>query len=352
MTTVEAFLNDEPLLKNGRYQIVPKGGDKPKAHTRVTNFAKKVEDEFAITQWKMRSVLTGAAGRPDIIAATLAAEGNAKALNGLAEQAMEATGANVRREMGTALHSLTEQADAGTLEVAMLPEPYRADIMAYLSCMDSLGAEVVEMESVVVHPALGLAGRFDRIVRIGGRLYVLDLKTGADLSHSWLSISIQLAIYAGAATVYDPASQTHRPMPDVHQGRGVVIHLLPGEATATAYWVDLNVGRRGIDVTETVMRWRKTKGVATPASNPVAELREYVVAHVASIIDAGHGGDLAKRWPFDVPVMSKYEGHTEAQLDEILEVCWTVEGHHKMPFIESSDPRVRDHKASNQKGKK
>ena len=34
-----------PLIVRGRYQIVPEGADKPKAYTRVTNFAKKLEDE-------------------------------------------------------------------------------------------------------------------------------------------------------------------------------------------------------------------------------------------------------------------------------------------------------------------
>lgn len=336
------------LVVRGRYQIVPEGESKPKAHTRVTNFAKKLEDGYTLTAWKQRSVLVGAAQRSDIIAATLAAGDDKRKLDELAEQAMDAAKANVRRETGTALHTLTEQHDSGM--VVDMPSPWREDIDAYAACLADLGAKVVRMEEVVVIPDLNLAGRFDRLVDIGGTTYVMDLKTGADLSYSWLSISIQLALYARAATIYNPAFGTHEPMPAVDQKRAVVVHLLPGEAKATAYWIDLEVGRRGIDVTQTIMRWRKTKGVESVASAPVVDLRAYVVAHVQSIIAAGFGTELGDRWPFDVPTLKASDDHTEAQLDEILEACWTVEGLHEMPFLAESDPRVRDQSKSQQKG--
>jgi hypothetical protein len=326
--------------------------DKPKAHSRVTSFARKLEDEFTLTKWKMRNVLIGAAQRPDIIAATLASVSYKGALDKLAEAAMDAAKANVGRELGTALHTLTEQADSGI--TVDMPSPIREDIAAYTQCLADLGVTVTRMEEVVVIPDLKLAGRFDRLINVMGTTYVMDLKTGADLSYSWNSIAIQLALYAQAATIYNPVTCTHEPMPAVDQRRGLVVHLPAGQATATPYWVNLAEGRRGIDLTKSVLGWRSTKGVAEAAVNLRGELREYVVAHVASILVAGFGAELAGCWPMDVPTLKAFDGHTEAQFDAILDACWRVEGDHSMPFIDMADPRHRDQviKATKRKGTK
>lgn len=328
------------LVVRGRYQIVPEGGDKPIPHTRVTSFAKKLEDGYTLTAWQKRMVLTGAAQRSDIVAATLAADGDKRKLDQLAEDAMDAAKANVRREMGTALHSLCEMADRG-MSVEM-PGDIGADIEAYTACLASLEAKVTRMEEVVVIPELTLAGRFDRLIDVRGTTYVMDIKTGTNLSYSWLSIAIQLALYAQASTIYDPENRTHERFPGVNQRHGLVVHLPAGEAKATPYWVDLAIGRKGIDLTKSVLRWRATKDIATVANNPASELREYVVAHVASIVEAGHGAELARGWPRGVPTLKASDTHNEAQYDAILDACWRVEADHFMPFIATSDPRERD----------
>jgi hypothetical protein len=184
-----------------------------------------------------------------------------------------------------------------------------------------------------------------------GTTYVMDLKTGADLSYSWLSISIQLALYAQAATIYNPDTQRHEPMPQVDHRRALVVHLPAGQAAATPYWVDLGIGRRGIELTKSVLAWRSQREVATPATNLLSDLCEYVIDRVASIIDAGHGTDLAARWPADVPTLKAFDAHTEADYDAILDACWTVEGLHKMPFPTIDDPRVRDQTTKQNKQK-
>jgi hypothetical protein len=342
-----------PLIVRGRYQIVPEGEDKPKPHTRVTNFARKLEDGYTLTAWKQRNVLLGAAQRPDIIAATLAAGEDKRELDRLAEVAMEAAKANVARETGTALHTLTEQVDAG-MDVT-ISSPWREDIDAYTACLQSLGAKITRMEEVVVLPELGLAGRFDRLVDIMGTTYVMDLKTGADLSYSWLSIAIQLASYAQASTIYHPdagETERHEPMPQVDHRKALVVHLPAGQATATPYWVDLGLGRRGIELTKTVLDWRAIKVVAVPAINQGIKLREYVVARVQAIVDAGHGSMLAQRWPIDVPTLREFDQHSESMFDAILAACTTVEGLTAMPFPAVSDPRVRDQMKTTSKGKR
>lgn len=342
---VTAFLADEPreadpLIRNGRYQIVPANGDKPKAHTRITNFAKKLEDEYGLTKWKMRTVLLGAARRPDIVLAALANDDDKQKLDQLAEDATDAANANVKRESGTALHRLAERVDQG--ETLKLPEPTKSDIAAYSKCLVDLKAEVELIEAVVVCPRLNVAGRLDRTVIIDGVRFILDLKTGEDLSYSWGSIAIQLALYAGAETIYDPDKKKHHPMPDVDQSRAIVIHLPAGKGTATAYWVNLEGGRRGIALVKELLEYRKgTKFLATLEPGQFVarpELREYVAARVGYVIDSGHGAELAATWP-NVPTLKASDQHTELQLDSILAQCLFIEADHHLPFPDFSDPR-------------
>lgn len=345
--TIEAFLTetpkpDERLIKNGRYQITPADGKKVKAHTRITNFAKKLEDEYNLTKWKQRMVLLGAAQRSDITVAALAASDDKDALDALAEAALDAAKANVARETGSALHRLCERVDRG--ETLELPDPWRADVDAYTRALTDLAADVELIEQVVVYPRLTLAGRLDRTVQISGTRYICDLKTGADLRYSWGSIALQLALYAGAETVYDPITKEHRPMPDCDQSRALVIHLPAGRGEATPYWINLEAGRRGISLVERLLEWRRnTKLLATTdRTSPIVadeELREYVENRVRELIDGGYGGELARAWPDAIPTLKSSDEHTEQQLDLILTACSEIEARHTLPFPYISDPR-------------
>ena len=344
--SVDAFLNDQPdpLIKSGHYQIVPVGADKAKAHTRITNFAKKLEDEFNLTMWKQRMVLLGTAQRSDIAIAALAANDDKRELDRLAEAAMEAARANVASETGSALHPICERVDAG--ETLELPKDIRADVDAYQLCLGVVDAAVELIEQVVVVPKLGLAGRFDRIVTIDDTAFIADLKTGRDLSYSWGSISVQLALYAAAETIYKPETKTHTPMPEVDQSRGLVLHLPAGQATCTPYWVNLEAGREGIRLISTVLEWRKAaKGLATTVVNPRftarSELRGYVSERCRYIITNNLGAELARAWPDDVATLKASDSHSEVELDLILDACDTIEARHQLPFPECVDPRDR-----------
>jgi hypothetical protein len=349
LITVNEFLagpvQDDPLIKNGRYQIVPKDGEKAKAHTRITNFAKKLEDEFNLTMWKQRMVLLGAAHRSDIVVAALAASDDKKELDRLAESAMEAAKANVRRDTGTALHKLCERLDAGeTLEELALPETWHNDLVAYMHCLEELHADIEMSEQVVVCPKLGLAGRFDRTVLINGERFIMDIKTGRDLSYNWGSIAIQLALYAGAATIYDPERKSHRPMPKCDQSSALVLHLPAEEATCTPYWINLEEGRKGIAQVSELLTFRKsTKNFASLAIRPHTparpELRDYVFARVRYVMDSGHADELARNWPDGVETLKHYDEHSEQQLDLILDACEEIEGRHRMVFPDLTDPR-------------
>jgi PD-(D/E)XK nuclease superfamily len=189
-------------------------------------------------------------------------------------------------------------------------------------------------------PELNLAGRFDRLVEVDGKTYVLDIKTGQSLDYSWQSIAIQLAVYAQAATIYDPESETHEAMPDVDQARGIVVHLPAGEARAAAYWVDLEAGRRGIDLTKVIMAWRTTKNIASEVVPEPSELRTWVAGRVTAIVEAGHGQDLAAAWPDGLATLRASAAHTDGQLEQIAQLCAVIEAKHRMAFPDDGPRRT------------
>jgi hypothetical protein len=256
----------------GRYKIPHPETGKAQAWTRATTFASSIADTYGLDQWRKRMVVHGLAHRADLYAeaASISDPDAAKdKLGKIAEAAIQAAGASAKARLGTALHSFAEQVDAGaTVEI---PAPWDADIAAYRATMAGFGAQIdpAHIERIVTVPALGVAGTFDRLVTLNGRLYVGDLKTGRDLSYSWHEIAIQLALYAGAATIWDPTSGTHLPMPAVDQERALVMHLPVGTAQCTLYWIDLAAGREAIALCQQVRTWRKRKGLATVIAGPV-----------------------------------------------------------------------------------
>jgi hypothetical protein len=89
------------------------------------------------------------------------------------------------------------------------------------------------------------------------------------LDFSWCAIAVQLAIYAHADTIYDPATKTHEAMPPVDQDKALVIHLPAGKATCTLYEVDIAAGWEAAQHALWTRNWRKLQGrtvLAVPAT--------------------------------------------------------------------------------------
>ena len=179
----------------------------------------------------------------------------------MCEAAKEAAGANRKRDLGTALHALTEQLDRG--ESPTIPEDLRPDIEAYLKATANL--RMCEIEVFVVNDALRAAGTFDRLVEVDGVAYLADLKTG---SLHQAQVSMQLALYASGER-YDPATGARSPL-DVNQDRGLVIHLPSGSGTCALHWADLRAGWKGVELAAKVWTWRDTQPewLAEPAQEP------------------------------------------------------------------------------------
>ncbi len=170
--------------------------------TRTTTFNKAASDNTALVAWGKRNVVVGASRRPDLIAQ---AHGKHVAedkgfLDDLVEALEMAADAKVSADVGTLVHTYTEELDAGKIALADVPPAYRGPVMSYRAALESAGLEVVPglMEGTVCTREFGgVAGKFDRILRhVASGTYVMgDLKTGRNMTYGWDEIELQEWIY-------------------------------------------------------------------------------------------------------------------------------------------------------------
>lgn len=236
-----------------RYLLPDPQSGVERAWTRVSTVARTLADEFGLTQWKQRMVAKGMALRPDLIAGASAAdpESDKSTLNDIAQQAFDFAESRKGANLGTAVHTFAQRLDRGeALESMRVPAPLDRDLAAYAELMRTARLRIEQSERVVIIPALGVAGRFDRIVTQQPGVTkseprsVLDLKSGKDLDYSWLEIAIQQALYAHATLMWVPATNTYEPMPVVDKSRALVVHMPVGKATAQLYGINIIEGWR------------------------------------------------------------------------------------------------------------
>lgn len=268
---------DYPLTDRYQRPLILLPGAKDVApFTRVTTVAKTLDGQEALSEWKSRMVAEGACLRSDLVAqyaATLPClakdhpdwKKQRGLQNQLAEAMKEAAAASAGANLGDALHTMTARVDRGE-KFRPLP-PHDASIKAYQECLVQHGVEILPeyVEQTVVLPELGVAGSFDRLIRKAERLFVFDLKTGQDLSYSWPSICIQLALYSRATYLYDWDTQTCNDMPPVDQKIGLVLWLPAGTTRAELHVVDLEAGWEAAEKALWARRWRTRKDLAREA---------------------------------------------------------------------------------------
>ena len=154
-------------------------------YTRVTTFVEALLEGTALGRWKMRRVALGMGRRPDYVvaaAALTAEERDRKALNDLAEKALEAAGPNAA-DVGTALHQFTERIDRGE-PLGFVPDQYAADLDAYREQVQRI--TWLHREERMVCDQLETAGTPDGIGiveepdpdGVTGVPRIVDLKTG------------------------------------------------------------------------------------------------------------------------------------------------------------------------------
>ena len=226
----------------GRPLIVPEGGGKPIPYVRVSTLAKVLDSKEALMAWKQRMTAIGLGKRPDLAQrAAITDPADKRALKEIVEAAMAAAESDKAANIGTTLHTLTEQFDKGTLE--HIPAEHIGAMTAYEEATKGLQMKAAEL--FVVNDELQAAGTFDRIAVLpDGRAVIADLKTGQSEPDYPHGVTTQCAIYAHS-WLYDVETEqrTHR-LADlgVSTDTGLLIHLPAGKDTCTLYLLDLSVG--------------------------------------------------------------------------------------------------------------
>ncbi|MGH3599137.1 MAG: hypothetical protein ACRDQH_02475 [Pseudonocardiaceae bacterium] len=238
----------------GRPLVVLPDGSKRVGYRRCTSFIDVLDDRYNLELWKQRQVADGLARRPDLVLKAAAAAGDKTELNDVTKQALEAAGSSSAATTGSAVHSLTEQLDRG--QDPIIPPGTTADIDAYRATTSHLVMHMIEV--FVVHDGYQVGGTFDRVVQINGVRYVADIKTGS-IDYAGSKIAMQLALYS-RSQLYDIRSGKRSDL-DVHQQRGLVIHLPAGAGECSLHWCDLDAGWEGVRVCRQVWDWRSRKGL-------------------------------------------------------------------------------------------
>jgi PD-(D/E)XK nuclease superfamily protein len=288
----------------GRYLLPDPDSGKELPWTRATTFAKSISDSFGLTNWQLRMAVKGVAMRADLYALAAATPIDDKSkLDRIAKDAKEAAAASSGANIGSALHGFTERLDRGeTLDV---PEPWAADVRAYHQALNKATVRIMPeyIERIIVVPELRVAGTLDRIVQLAdGALHIADVKTGKDLSYGWLEISIQLALYAHAAVMWNDTTQAYEPMPNVDPNWGIVMHVPASKGRCELYQVDIGAGWEAAQTCQTVRRWRNRRDLASPfaAVNlvPLDNLVRQTGTNqlLAEIDQAGTVGELEAIW--------------------------------------------------------
>lgn len=405
------LLNDPALNPPGRpdFRRVGKGvpmvldpdSGKMVRKRRSSSAGKVLDDESNLTDWKLRTVLVGAAQLPEVLAmvSVLDPEQDKKAIRDHVEECLQAGKGNARKVQGSAIHAMFDHVD---LDHDWEPAPqFRAAVQAYVDLLDIYGLVPVDVEVQCVCDAYGLAGSLDRRYRTTrtlvapdgtiipiGSILVGDTKTGLKLEYAAGTYATQIAAYVDSVR-YDVLTDVRTAFdPPNYHDWAVVVHSVPERDSCELYWVDVQQGRQGLSLAQQVWQWRRfASGLLTPAMAPLravpdaptavsepsgtqsaptplpdgsgaldipaleaamtqveddySALREWLRGRVLAIMEHSDLSkqQLARRWPAGVLGL-KAEGHTYEQLSALEAVIDQVEADHSIPFG-ATDPRVK-----------
>ena len=329
----------------GRYLVVPPAGGKPVGYTRATTIAKTLDETSALMAWGERMTAIGLSQRPDLLAQVDDLRNDSKKLNKLCEKAKEAGGATVRRDLGTALHSILER--SWTDPDYVPPASYINDVTAVDRQLELAGLEPVEgmHERIVVNDDYQVAGTFDLLLRdrSSGELLIADVKTGSSVQYGSVGFSIQLAIYATASSLYrqgaaaDGSEDSREPMIEVSSDRAVIVHVQPGSGVCELHELQLDVELLALSME--VRKARRAK-LLKPLKLPEAEIDEdrdrWLRLRIAAIRDAD-AQLLARRWPPHILPPKKQPIFDNRQIDELVPIVDGLERDLELPFG-ASDP--------------
>lgn len=264
---VKAWRESGDTISTRKASLRPKGG---KYYTRTTNYIDVVDDKEVLSEWKQKAVLAGAAIDPSIVRRVQALDDpmspdNRATMLAIVEAAKDKAGANLKRDVGTALHQVLEDYDGGK-PLGYVPEEFEAGIAEYVK--HTQGIQFTDIESFGVQDDIEVAGTSDRFGIYRDELLVMDLKTTQTLDYSHGKHAMQLAIYARMCE-YDPetfkrSARTHDGL-EVSTSKGIIIHMPSGGKVCNLYLYNLDAGWERVMLAQTIRKDRnmwKTKAMA------------------------------------------------------------------------------------------
>lgn len=119
------------------------------------------------------------------------------------EEAVQTWSRNMRKRanVGSMLHSFYEAHGRGApLKIEDLPEDDRPHYSAFLKWYDAVKPEIVQVEATVANFTYGYAGTGDLWAKVGGKLAIIDYKTG--FLDEW-SCAMQESAYRRGEAIID-----------------------------------------------------------------------------------------------------------------------------------------------------
>ena len=333
----------------GRPLIVPAGGGKPQPYTRISGYGSVLENQFGLTKWKLRTLLKGSLDRPDLRASAESRLSDDRYLDEVVEMMMEHAGASSAANIGTAIHEMLAQLDAGLVTVETMPAQFQPFARGWQTALEAHGYTVDPqlIERHLVNDRFQAAGSGDNFVRriSDGKLVALDKKTGKAITKRPLAYMVQLYLYA-TADLYDVTTGERTPIDNVDTDEALIAHLpAAGDGTCTFYRVDLTGIREVAVLAQAVKRVEKTapevvalEATPTPV-DPIdlpasAERVEWVKERLRICLGHNEAASQLTRnlWPDSIPGFKGTHRHTHAELNRIVVALERVEAEHHIPF--------------------
>lgn len=356
--------NGAPLVSD------PNDPSKTLRYRRPSSYGKPLDDESALTDWRIFKAMQGVARSQALQAKVNVVKDedrNEKKL--LREEAMDKGSANEAADMGTALHAMTARIEDQTDTGFDPPEQYADDLRAYTDFLEEYGLVSEMVEVHMVNDAYRAAGTADRIfkltkplvlpdgrIMLPGTLILADLKTGAKLDFSLPGFCVQTAIYADGE-LYDVIAERRLPTPPIDRSWTMLVHLPVGKATCTPLWMSVELGLRGALLSYDVKEWQnawkagrdghdahpvKVAEQVIEAESGVDDLHAEMLDFIRLRIDVIRVHDearsvLTRTWPSGVPT-PKQGLSSDEHITKVLAVLDEVEKEFSLPF--QKDPRI------------
>jgi len=365
------YANGAPLVSD------PTDPSKTLRYSRPSSYAKCLDDEMALTDWRIWKAMEGVARSKALQTQVVATRDEDKVeKRELRERALDKGSASERADQGTGLHAMTARAEDATDVDFDPPDEFLPDLTAYRGSLDDYGLVSEMIEVPLVNDPYRAAGTADRVWRTtrvlftpdgsrleAGELILGDLKTGKKLDFSLPGYAVQIALYA-SGVLYDVVADRRLATPPINQSWGLLAHMPFGSGRCEMRWIDLSIGRLGADLAQSVKSWRKMWKNGTYDA-PVAELpKDEMVERLVEVFDAEAGpvipladmsawcqerinaiGEnanakrgLIQKWPEGLPTPKKGIT-TDVELCTLLTLLDTIEAEFSIPWP-SRDPRL------------